>query len=138
MTDDEQASLIQDIATKAGTIRELCEWYELTRDELQTFYDVHRQAVETFGQPKVIDDLWISNKFERLKRYQTVADTLENHVANGGLSSAELSTCVREFRSYLMLAANELGQLMHRGAGETGMGEELDVRVQGVNMEALK
>lgn len=88
--------------------------------------------------PQQLADLWITNKFERLKRLQTVADETYKAIEQGTESTAELAIITREFRSYLMLAANELGQLLHRGAGDAGTEDTLNINIAGVDMENLR
>jgi hypothetical protein len=85
-----------------------------------------------------LDELWITNKFERLKRLQDLAELQFQDAAHGDLVGADLSTALREFRSYLALAANELGQLLHRGSGESGTHEMLNVNIEGIDMEQLR
>lgn len=85
--------------------------------------------------PKQLDDLWLTNKFERLKRIQFLADGMYESIVSGAYYGD--ATLMREYRSYLMLAANELGQLLHRGAGDSG-GDTLSVDIQGIDMENLR
>ncbi len=68
---------------------------------------------------------------------QDAAEEMQQ-LMNSSLSASELSTAVRELRSYMQLAANELGQLLHRGAGDAGDGSYLSVDINGVNMENLR
>jgi hypothetical protein len=82
--------------------------------------------------------MWITNKAQRLQRLQRVADIAYDDIVSGGLVGAELATAVREFRSYLTSAANELGQLLHRGAGDSGTGDYLSVELNGVDMDSLR
>lgn len=89
--------------------------------------------------PQQLADLWITSKFERLKRMQQVAEVTEKLIGYGTqLAPAELATAIREYRSYMMLAANELGQLLHRGAGDSGEGDSLNVSIQGVDMDTMR
>jgi hypothetical protein len=44
---------------------------------------------------------------------------------------------IREIRSYLNDIADELGQLLNRGAGENTQGTRVDYTVNGVNPEDL-
>lgn len=145
------AQLVQEIATRAAPARVLAGRYEATTEELRAFTAEHLDEIraaadQAAGQstteptPGQLSDLWITNKFERLKRYQDVADTAYDRLTFGtdDMPSAEYATVLREFRSYLMLAANELGQLLHRGAGDSGDGDTLSVDIQGVDMDNLR
>lgn len=144
--------LINAIARKEGTARELAERFNTTVSDLQVFVmenepallAARRRLEEPMEQrpeevtPTQLDELWIGKKFERLLRLQVVAEAQYEAIQEGGLAPAELSTAVREFRSYLMLAANELGQLLHRGAGDTADGDMLTVDIKGIDMEGLR
>jgi hypothetical protein len=88
--------------------------------------------------PADLSELWIGNKTERLRRLQEIAEISYRDIMHGDLAGAELATATREFRSYLMLAANELGQLLNRGAGDSGEGTYLSVELNGVNTDDLK
>lgn len=151
LTPVDRQSLISAIASREGTAKQLAERYRVSVDELRSFVEDNREAIERASDalqttqastatitPTQLDDLWIANKFERLKRLQECADELYADAMHGGLSGADLATAVREFRSYLMLAANELGQLLHRGSGDGGAGDTLSVEVAGVDMDSLR
>lgn len=151
---DERQELIYTIAIRAGTAREIAERYGTTTTELRRFVADNREAIEAEQRrqegpedpqadaatltPTQLEDLWITNKFERLKRLQQVSEKTEEMITSGGMSVAEMTMAVREFRSYLMLAANELGQLLHRGSGDAGTGDSLSVDIQGIDMENLR
>lgn len=148
---DDRSELLWTIAHKKGTASQIAEWYSTTPGQLRMFVAANREALEAEASrpenatdapeslsPTQLADLWITNKFERLKRYQTLADALYDSASNGKLSGADLATTVREFRSYLALAANELGQLLHRGSGDSGQDSVLSVEIAGVDMEALR
>jgi hypothetical protein len=153
MDEPTAARLVKAIALREGNIRELCAQYELTREELESFADDHaneilrvRDEASTEDDqesdeptPADLDDLWISKKVERLARYQTIANHLYEDLAfnRGGLSDGEFSTCLRELRFYMTAAANELGQLLHRGSGDTGS-DELNVNMSGINIDNLR
>lgn len=149
LTDVDTALLINDIASRAGKAKELAGWYGATVDELREFANVNidkiKIAKDAYDQahtapvvvsdqitPTQLDDLWITNKFERLKRLQELAESMFPVAMTGD------NTSLREFRSYLILAANELGQLLHRGAGDSGTGDTLSVDIQGIDLENLK
>ena len=152
----ERQGLINAIATRQGTVRQLAERYDATPDELREFTTANLPAIEAAKRrltepedtteaaatltPVQLDDLWITNKFERLKRLQVVAEETYGTITTAGAfaSAAEQAMAVREFRSYLMLAANELGQLLHRGSGDAGTGDTLSVDMIGVDMETLR
>jgi ABC-type transporter Mla subunit MlaD len=145
----DRQTLIYAIANREAKAGELAARFGLTVAELRQFVDDNRDEIEQTRDsienapmdqptPTQLDQLWISNKFERLKRLQECAEILYQDATTGGLSGADLSTAVREFRSYLMLAANELGQLLHRGSGDGGSGDTLSVDISGVDMDTLK
>jgi hypothetical protein len=142
------SKLITDIALRAGTAKELARWYGVEIAWLREFVAANQEAIEqakltSVEDPPVIeqdlatvtptqlDDLWITKKFERLRRMQDIADRLQKDAGYDAMAA-------REFRSYLTLAANELGQLLHRGAGESSGGDILNVDIQGVDMEHLR
>jgi len=152
---EDESALIQDIALRAGTAKEIAKWYGVTTAELRKFVAANRAAIESYAiehagpppdpvtpaaepTPTELSDLWITNKFERLKRLQALADAQYKDAQFGRLVGTELSTALREFRSYLALAANELGQLLHRGSGESADGETLQVDIPGVDMNQLR
>ena len=147
MLDEQQ--LIHAIARREGTAKELAIRFDMPPSALRAFVDAHREQIEAVAQPESdpaeltpqdLGELWISNKSERLRRLQRIADLAYDDLItnNKGMVPAELATAMREFRSYLMLAANELGQLLNRGAGESGEGTYLSVEMNGVNMDDLK
>lgn len=149
MNAEEREQLKRDIALRAGTASEIAKWYGVTLPWLKRFVERNAEELEairaesaepqTYSQeeptPTELDQLWITNKFHRLLRLQEVADLTYGAIQAGGFSDAVL---VREFRSYLTLAANELGQLLHRGSGDTGSDEMLSVDMQVVDMEKLR
>jgi hypothetical protein len=144
--------LINAIANREGNARELAERFNTTVSDLKVFVADNKPAIEAAQKrlsgeaeqrpeeltPTQLDELWIGKKFERLRRLQEVAEAQYNSIQQGHLLPAEMTTAVREFRSYLALAANELGQLLHRGAGEAAEGDTLGVDIQGVNMDDLR
>lgn len=148
----DRQELIHAIANKEGTARELAKRFDTTVTILKAFCVENAEALEAARRrienpapqrddevtPTQLDELWIGKKFERLYRLQKVAEEQYEAIITGDLLPAEMSTAVREFRSYLMLAANELGQLLHRGAGESSDADTLMVDIQGVNMENLR
>lgn len=150
LTPEEEHELIRDLATRAGSATEIASWYGCTTRDLRQFVDANRPRLEAARKraeepvaedtvtPSQLDELWISNKFERLKRYQELADILYKEIKAGNYEGAELAMAVREYRSYCTTVANELGQLMHRGAGEAGTGDTLDISIEGVDMNALR
>jgi hypothetical protein len=147
-----RTQLITAIASRTQTAKELAQVFQLAPSYLRAFVDANREAIEAEARrladpepqpadtltPQNLEDLWITNKFERLKRLQAVADETYKAIEQGSDSTAELAVVVREFRSYLMLAANELGQLLHRGSGESGTGDSLSVEINGVDMGDLQ
>jgi hypothetical protein len=150
LTQEEADSLVHDIGTRAGTAIQLAEWYDCTVDELREFVTIHKLAIELAKQeyehpdieqaadsvtPQQLDDLWITNKFQRLRRLQAITDLVYGELASTSWTD---STLLREFRSYLMLAANELGQLLHRGSGDAAEGDTVSYDFKGIDLDALK
>lgn len=147
LTTDERTGLLIDIASRAAGANVLAKQYGCTVDELKQFVSDNAVALagmrermerEETERPDVVtptqlDELWIANKFERLARYQAIADRLyaEAEVSND-------ATVLRELRSFMLAAANELGQLLHRGSGESGTGDTLSVDIQGVDIDQLR
>jgi hypothetical protein len=155
MDADTRAELIHDIASRAFTTKRLVKRWDVTAEDLRAFLSAHRPMVEAearriadasasvkaTGEPTPSDlaELWITNKTERLERLQVIADEIYDGIRNGTfVGGAELAMAVREFRSYLTTAANELGQLMHRGSGDAGTGDTLNVNIEGVDMDSLR
>lgn len=149
LTVPERAELLNDIASRQYTGGQLARMYETTIPELKEFITKNKSILDglvsketeqtpsdTFSEPtpKELDDLWISKKVDRLNKLQRVADVLYQDIIFGNGDATNL----REFRSYLMAAANELGQLMHRGSGDAGSGEMLSLEISNVDMDAMK
>lgn len=147
LEDSDRQALIIAIAGREGTIDQLEQWFGVTEEFLEAFVHENLTAIQLAKEaldrgeaaededvsPKKLDELWISKKAARLTRYQAVADSLYQKA----LKSAD-TTVLREFRAYLQAAANELGQLMHRGSGDAGEGDILSVRWEGVNPDRLR
>lgn len=142
-------AMIRAIAMREGTRKQLCMRFLVSENYMRVFTEEHIEDIREYAanppqehadepSPAELADLWITNKTERLQRLQQVAEIAYADITTGGLSGAELATQTREFRSYLMLAANELGQLLNRGAGESGEGTFLSVEMNGVDMSDLK
>ncbi len=154
MTSAQRRALIRALVRREGNANELSARFGYSTKDLRDFVAQNRAELETAREeylareageseagevtPTQLDELWISNKFERLKRLQVLAEVQYRDAATGGLEGVELSTALREFRSYLALAANELGQLLHRGSGESGTGDVLSVEFEGVDINNLK
>lgn len=153
LSDVDRLRLIDDIARRAGTAKRLAKLYGMSISDLKIFVEDNREQLEltreaaeldalenqdapTTGDsqptPTQLSELWITNKFERLFRYQQVAEALFTNAKYGD------QVATREFRTYLRAVAEELGQLLNRGAGEAADGDVLSVDIKGVNMEALK
>ncbi len=146
-----ETALITAIASKIGKPSQIASMYgmevaalrEFATENVERIREMHErlnapEEPEEDVSPAALDALWITQKTERLKRLQAVAEEAEVMIFSGGLSAAELSTAVREFRSYLSLAAQELGQLLNRGAGDGASGDTLSVEIAGVDMESLR
>jgi hypothetical protein len=150
MTPADKRALLMAIARREGNANELSKRFGYTTKALREFVAQNQselvlirerltaEASEAEPSPEQLDDLWITKKFERLKRLQELAELQYQDAAHGDLVGPDLSTALREFRSYLALAANELGQLLHRGSGESGTDEMLNVNIEGVDMEKLR
>lgn len=151
MTPDVRDALITAIALREGTASELAERFSRSVASLKRFATQNHDAIALAAQrgsqrategteptPTELDELWITKKFERLRRLQELAERQYNDVVTGDLVGPDLSTGLREFRSYLMLAANELGQLLHRGSGDSGTNEMLNINIEGVDMDQLR
>lgn len=153
MERDERAALIRAIAAREGNAEELSSRFGMPTKALRAFVAENRAEVAGYAaalaamggeddstepDPSELDELWITNKLERLRRYQTLADRLYDEIEASKYEGAELAMAVREFRSYLTVVANELGQLLHRGAGDAGTGDSLAVSIGGVDLDALK
>jgi len=149
----QRRDLINDIASRRYTASQIAIWHGLDVPTLREFVAENKAAIEAEHHrltdpgpptepatldPNQLEDLWITNKFERLKRLQAVADETYKSIIDGTMSTAEQAIVVREFRSYLMLAANELGQLLHRGSGEGSTGDSLSIDIQGIDMGNLQ
>lgn len=140
--------LLTDLASRAGTAAQIAGWYGMTRAQLNAFVEANRSTLEAYREkiilnddksdidqvtPTQLDELWIANKFQRLLRIQSIAERLYESA-----SITPDAVTVRELRAYLAHAANELGQLLHRGSGEAGTGDTLSVDIQGIDMETLR
>lgn len=119
----------------------------MSLEEIKQFVNKHRKELETaraaIEQTRAeIDEnadderaaplLWIRNQTNRLHIYQTMVEML--------YAAARItfdSTVLRELRSYMFYAAQELGQLQHRGSA-TGGGDTASYELVGVDMEALR
>lgn len=132
-------ALIQAIATRAGTVRELAERFGMTTDQVRQFAETNLAAIEQANkqyEEKLREDgLWITSKSERLSRYQRVVDDLIDKLDNGEEYDA---LNLREIRTYMRYAAEELGQLMHRNSGQSDDDAFLNYSVAGVDLEQLK
>lgn len=156
LTDEERDALIISIATREGTASQIAAWYSMTVEELRAFADAHWRELHAARDranavvaapeevprdvvtPSNLDELWISSKLDRLTRYQRIAERLYENIDKGQSVGTEYATDLRELRSYMMAAANELGQLLHRGAGDAGTGDTLGIEITGVDLETMK
>jgi DNA-directed RNA polymerase sigma subunit (sigma70/sigma32) len=138
----ERQELIQAIANREGTAQELADRFDWSVAFLEEFTKKHIKAIRLAAElgeaedtplgvvtPQSLGELWISNKTDRLTRYQNIADKLYEYA----MDHAPDATVLREFRFYLMAVANELGQLLHRGSGESVDGDKLQVEFTGIN-----
>lgn len=141
-------ALIEDVALRKGTAQELSEKYGISVDELRAWAHENKMLLKLAARkfkeetdklndtitPTQLNELWLAKKFDRILRYQIIADELYDQIMQGSTDP----TVLREFRSYCLAAANELGQLLHRGSGEAGDGTTVSYDIKGVNMDAMK
>lgn len=150
LTPIDRGTLINALAGREGTAKQIASWYDFpsvqalkewveeNKEEIQATkdridnYEI-KQAPSNVVTPTELEQLWITNKFARLARYETIANLLFDEARRDPTDS----TVLRELRSYLVAAANELGQLLHRGSGESGT-DSLSVDIQGIDLENLK
>jgi hypothetical protein len=143
----ERQELIHAIASREGTAEELAEQYGRSVGFLRRFTENNLRAIELASEglaeattpidlvtPATLAELWISNKTDRLTRYQNIADRLYTIAMERGPDS----TVLRELRFYMLAAANELGQLLHRGSGDSADGDKLQVEFLGVDPDSFK
>ena len=150
---EEEQRLIYAIALRLCNARQLAYLFNTTVEELKVYVADNTERIEAARQrlenpdpppppadvtPGQLDDLWISNKFERLKRLQELAEQMKEYLDARTLSPTEFATAVREYRSYMNSAAQELGQLLNRGAGDGAAGDVLSVEIGGVDLGALQ
>ncbi len=104
------------------------------REDIEAAHEAIQAAREQMAEEG--DDaapfLWITDKNKRLLIYQTMVEAL--YVAGRITFDA---TVLRELRSYMYYAAQELGQLQHRGSA-TGDGQTVTYTIEGVDMEQLR
>lgn len=157
--------IIHAVALREGTARELAERFSMPVAALRAFVTEHEDTIRHIAEeaeweaqeaarevaereqmdsenafpddvvsPSDLAELWISKKTERLKRYQIIADRLFE-IANHGSTDA---TVLRELRSFMRYAAEELGQLLHRGSGDMPEDSTVNYTLPGVDMEQLR
>lgn len=146
----DRQELIHAIASREGTAEELAERYGYSIEFLRGFTTRNMKAIKLASEvleeteeeepaldvvtPATLAELWISNKTARLTRYQNIADRLYKFA----MSASPDATTLRELRFYMLAAANELGQLLHRGSGESADGDKLQVEFLGVDPDSFK
>lgn len=123
--------LILDLALGQLKAGELADKYGCEVAELQSFVARNRHELELVRNELDDNGLWVTSKLARLRRYQQILEML--------LPAAHLmdAMVIREIRSYLNDIADELGQLLNRGAGENVSGARVNYTVNGVNPEDL-
>jgi hypothetical protein len=133
-----KAALIRDLASGEYTAKELAEKYRCQTVELRAFVDMYRAELEEVRHEMERialltdgDGLWVTSKKERLRRYQQVLEIL--------LPAASTldPMVIREIRSYLNDIADELGQLLNRGAGENNEDVMTNYTINGVDPKDL-
>lgn len=157
LTPADHIALINAIANREGTARQIALWYGTTVPKLRKFVEDNKGELEqarlkikseegeereeerqdNLVTPNELDELWITKKAERLGKYQEIANGLYYDLKAGNLAGTEYATALRELRSYMAAVANELGQLLHRGAGDSGT-DTLSVDIQGIDMDNLR
>jgi len=147
LTPADRLALIEDIAFRRGNARELAEKYATTVEDLKKFttdnkliiklakksFEEEQEKLNAQVTPTQLSELWIAKKFDRLLRYQIIAESLYEEIMDGSRDAAVL----REFRSFCLAASNELGQLLHRGAGESADGDTASYEIKGANLQRL-
>lgn len=141
---DGRLELIAAIASKQHTGAQLAEMFGRTVPQIRKFVEDNRKEIEAahllmnlLQDELPLDDesgpkLWITDKNKRLLIYQKMAELL--------FVSARITfdaTVLRELRSYMYYAAQELGQLQHRGSA-TGDGNTTTYEIPGLNLELLQ
>lgn len=133
-------ALLRAIALKEGKAKEISARFDIPIPVLKALVEQNKEVLQAIRDskkgditPAELDELWISQKYERLRRYQAVADRLYDVAMN----EPPDSTALRELRSYMQAVAHELGQLMNRGSGESE-GDTLNVSISGVDMDNLR
>jgi hypothetical protein len=139
--------LIAAIASKDYTAGELSRMFDMPVSELKRFVERNRKELEaaraaielareeideSADDDRVAPVLWIRDQTKRLRIYQTMVEML--YV---GARITFDSTVLRELRSYMYYAAQELGQLQHRGSAG-GDGTTASYELIGVDMEQLR
>lgn len=139
--------LIAAIASKDYTADELSKMFEMTRRQLERFVDENREELEEArdaierareeleegeDDERAAPLLWIRDQTKRLRIYQTMVERL--YV---GARLTFDSTILRELRSYMYYAAQELGQLQHRGSSG-GDDTSVTYDLVGVDLERLR
>lgn len=158
--------IIHAVALRQGTAGELARRFNMPVRALRAFVSEHEDSIrhvaeeaeweaqraaeaaaheeemenafpESIVSPADLEILWISRKTERLKRYQIIVDLLFLECTNPERSGLNDATTLRELRSYMRYAAEELGQLLHRGSGDMPENSTVTYTLPGVNMEDL-
>lgn len=124
--------LILDLAVGTLKAGELAEKYKCEVWELRAFVDKNREELEQVRSELDGNGLWVTNKVARLRRYQSVLEIL--------LPAAYMldPMVIREIRSYLNDVADELGQLLNRGAGENVGSGQTNYLIDGLTPEELR
>jgi hypothetical protein len=161
MNETRRLQIIHAVAQRDGTARELAEQFKMPVAELRAFVAEHHDTIRHIAEelaweaqngaqtvpepaadnvvlPSDLNELWISKKTERLRRYQIIADHLFDNCTmldGHGLTDA---TTLRELRSFMRYAAEELGQLLHRGSGDMPEDSTVNYTLPGVDMENLR
>lgn len=161
MDHEVRREIIHAIALREGTARELAARFDMPVAALRAFVSEHEDSIRLIAEqaefeaqraaedaalaeemeasrpdlvsPAALDELWISKKTERLRRYQIISDQLFEYARAGSTDA----TILRELRSFMRYAAEELGQLLHRGSGEMPENSTVNYTLPGVNMEDL-
>ncbi len=144
MSEADARRLINAIANRDGTAKQLAVRFGVDVPYLIQFTADNKEAIQEAVDEEEsteditveeLDNLWITKKGERLQRIQNIANKLYDDCMVDGVADP---TSLREFRSYMVTVANELGQLMHRGQGNSGEGDTLSVEMVGVDPDKFR
>lgn len=150
MTEADRIAVMNAIAAREGSAGQISKAYGVPVPVLRKLVDENKEELARLRQNLLasereedddpasvsvadLSSLWITDKTERIRRFQAITELLYKEAKKDPTDS----TVLRELRSYMAAVANELGQLLHRGSGEAGS-DSLSVDIQGVNMDDMR